>query len=110
MSSEKKTILIADDTRLIRNLLKKTFENDYNVFAEEDGMKAVQTFITHQDEIDIIILDYEMPELDGYKVLQVIRSKREDVPVIFLSGTLDEKRVAKLHRLGVKIFLQNTLI
>ena len=100
MGIEKKTILIADDSRMIRNLLTKNLETDYTIFAEENGMEAVKTFGANQDCIDVVVLDYEMPELDGYKTLQVIRSMKKDIPVIILSGTLDEKRVASLHKLG----------
>ena len=100
MGIEKKTVLIADDSRMIRNLLIKNLETDYSIFAEKDGMKAVKTFGANQDNIDIVILDYEMPELDGYKTLQVIRRMKKDIPVIILSGTLDEKRVASLYKLG----------
>ena len=77
MGIEKKTILIADDSRMIRNLLSKNLETDYTIFAEENGMEAVKTFGANQDCIDVVVLDYEMPELDGYKTLQVIRRSEE---------------------------------
>ena len=100
MGVERKTILIADDSLMIRNLLIKNLEKEYTVPAEDTGMKAVKTFGANADVIDLVILDYEMPELDGSKVLQVIRKMNKDVPVMILSGTLDEKRVARLHKLG----------
>lgn len=100
MSEGKKTVLIADDSLMIRNLLSSNLEKDYIVIATEDGLKAVQAFGSMEDGIDLIILDYEMPNLDGLKALQVIRSKSKDVPVIMLSGTLDKKRVENLTKHG----------
>ncbi len=102
---KKKTIMIIDDTKPIRVLLLKTFENKYNMLLEDKGIEALKTIRDKQDEIDLLILDYEMPKLNGYQLLKLIRNINKNIPVIMLSSSLDEKRIKKLRKLGVKKFL-----
>lgn len=78
------TILIADDEKEIRDLLRLYLEKDgYQVLEAEDGLAAVA--LLEKEEIDMALLDIMMPEMDGYKVLKRIRES-SNIPVMILSA------------------------
>ena len=78
------TILIADDEKEIRTLLRLYLENDgYEVEEASDGAEALK--ILADRDIDLCLLDIMMPEVDGYHVLRAIR-KTSSIPVIIISA------------------------
>ena len=78
------TILVADDEKEIRELLRLYLENDrYRVVEAEDGQQALD--ILRSQQIDLCILDIMMPKKDGYHVLQELR-KESNIPVMILSA------------------------
>ena len=78
------TILIADDEKEIRDLLRLYLEKDgYRVLEAENGLSAVS--LLEQEEIDMALLNIMMPKLDGYQVLKQIR-ERSNIPVMILSA------------------------
>ncbi len=85
-------ILIVDDEKHIRDLLKDYLENEgYATALCENGLVAVDYMINNND-IDLILMDVRMPELNGFDALVGIRDY-SDVPVVFLTAlteTFDE--------------------
>lgn len=78
------TVLIADDEREIRNLLRLYLEKDgYQVLEAEDGIQAAK--LIAKEEIDLVLLDIMMPGMDGYQVLRKIR-ENSNIPVMILSA------------------------
>ena len=66
------TVLIADDEKEIRDLLRLYLEKDgYQVLEAEDGRAAVS--ILEKEEVDLALLDIMMPKMDGYQVLKRIK-------------------------------------
>ncbi len=83
-----KHILIADDDPHIRDVISFALEKaGMQVTQTEDGRQALDTFRHHA--ADLIVLDINMPELDGLEVCREIR-KFSDVPILFLSSRDDE--------------------
>lgn len=83
MKNNKKYILIADDEKEIRDILKLLLTGDgYEVLAVENGKEAL-SFAS--EEIDLYILDVNMPELSGFMVASEIRRTYE-TPIIFLTA------------------------
>lgn len=79
-----KTILVADDQKEIRELLRLYLENEnYQVIEAEDGTQVLE--ILQRQRVDLCMLDIMMPKLDGYHVLQEIR-KDNNIPVIIISA------------------------
>ncbi|MDA3850601.1 MAG: response regulator [Spirochaetaceae bacterium] len=88
---EKKTILVAEDERIIRNLTDVTLKKaGYNVLLAEDGLQAIEIFKDNQENIDLLMLDVMMPNLNGWEAYQTINRINPDVPVIFCSGYSDD--------------------
>ena len=89
-------ILVADDEKEIRELLRLYLENSgYMVLEAEDGQQALQVF--RSEKVDLCILDIMMPKLDGYRVLQEIR-KESNVPVVILSAKdADSEKILGLN-------------
>lgn len=90
MESEKnmKKILIVDDSKEIRHLVKTTLEmNDYIVFEAPNGVKAVES--ARKIKPDVIIMDLMMPGLDGVEATRQIKNDPEtkDCQVIILTGS-----------------------
>ena len=105
MEEKRKGILMVDDTKPIRVLVLKTFEKKYKIFLEEKGIEALRTLRDYEDEINLIILDFEMPKLNGYQLLKMIRNVNDKIPVIMMSASLNEERVRKIRKLNVDEFL-----
>ncbi|WP_338209174.1 response regulator transcription factor [Lactiplantibacillus paraxiangfangensis] len=79
-------ILLVDDEASVIDFLQQelTFE-DYHVVTAMDGQEALQTYQDQQSELDLIILDWMLPKMDGLEVLRRIR-KHDDIPVIMMTA------------------------
>ncbi len=82
---EKPQILITDDEKSIRNILRDILEFEkYRVVEAENGEEALQ--ITEIKEIDLVILDIKMKGMDGIEVLEKLKERQPELPVIMISG------------------------
>ncbi len=90
------TILIADDEKEIRELLRLYLENEkYQVLEAEDGQQALD--ILNSQHVDLCILDIMMPKVDGYHVLKELRTK-SNIPVLILSAKdADSEKILGLN-------------
>jgi CheY-like chemotaxis protein len=83
-------ILIADDMALILTLLKFELESrGFNVWLAVDGDDALDLYRTYQSEIDLVLLDVQMPGLDGPQTLEALQLLNPDVTACFMSGRAD---------------------
>jgi len=81
-----KSILIVDDEEEIRSLYESELGDEgYSTHAVSSGEEALH-FIDANPEIDLVILDIKMGLLDGLQVLERLRSRRADLPVILNSA------------------------
>jgi signal transduction histidine kinase/CheY-like chemotaxis protein len=88
-SSPDKIILLADDEEMLSDLLAELLEsNDYNVIKVSSGKEALRV-LTEEIKVDLLIIDYNMPEMSGLETIEKIRKLNLDVPVILSSGITD---------------------
>lgn len=99
---------IVDDHSLLRKALAKligSFEN-YAVLFEGDNGKDIKNKITPQNVIpDIILLDVNMPDMDGYETVRWLHKNYPQVKVLALSMFSDENTIIRMLRLGAKGYI-----
>ncbi len=91
-----RTILVIDDDHDFLHIMEKWLSESYNVDCSHSGASALAYL--DQKRPDLILLDYEMPGMNGDMVMQRIRSNpsNERVPIIFLTGRNDKEGVMKI--------------
>ena len=83
------TILIAEDELLIRLAAQSVLEDaGHTVLEAGDGMRAVDLFYDHLSEIDLVLLDIQMPVLNGHEVLEKLRFVQQDIKVLFFTAVV----------------------
>lgn len=103
-----KTILVVDDDRLSRELSKRKLEEQgYYVLTGENGQDALNCLDIKLP--DMIILDVQMPDMDGYSFILEKNKVEEfkDIPVVMLTGSAETGPLFKRH--GVKGYLLKPL-
>ncbi|HEX2629201.1 MAG TPA: response regulator transcription factor [Chitinophagaceae bacterium] len=101
------TVAIADDHSLLRNALAKlinTFEG-YSIILEADNGKDLRKKIQEKEVPDIVMLDVNMPEMDGFETTQWLHKHYPQIKVMALSMLSDERTIIKMFRLGAKGYL-----
>lgn len=100
------TVLVVDDEASIRFITKKTLEAfGYRVLLASDGSEAISVFVSHQDEIAVVLTDMMMPIMDGPATIKVLRRLRPSLPIIGASGITANGKVAKARDAGMNDFL-----
>lgn len=108
-SHRKKKILLVDDNGTTLRNVKGWLEKKYTVIPCNSGTRAIKYLATNKP--DLILLDYEMPVIDGKQVLEMIRSESDlqDLPVIFLTGKGDKESVVQVMSLKPEGYLLKTM-
>ena len=99
-------VLLVDDENQLRRVMRDLLERDgYTVFEARDGAQALEQVDTHAP--DILVLDLNLPGLDGYGVITQLRSRQatEDLPIIVLTAKGDEDNEVRVFELGADDFL-----
>jgi type II secretory ATPase GspE/PulE/Tfp pilus assembly ATPase PilB-like protein/ActR/RegA family two-component response regulator len=99
-------VLLVDDEDLLRKVMKDLLERDgYKVIEARDGVEALDQIDRHGP--DIIVLDLNLPGLDGYGVLSHLRSRpaTADIPVVVLTARGDEENEVRVFEHGADDFL-----
>ena len=99
----KKTIFVVDDNDTNLAAAREALKDHYRVMTLPSAIKM----FTMMDKLapDLILLDIEMPEMDGFQALGHLKQSRADVPVIFLTSLIDAEVEAKGFQLGVIDFI-----
>ena len=99
-------LLIIDDNKVMRLLLARGLEQQgHSVATAENGRQGLEVLRT--DRFDLVLLDIQMPEMDGLQVLDSIMSdkKLRDIPVIMISSLDDVDGVARCIQMGAEDYL-----
>lgn len=102
-------VLVVDDSAVMRKAMSELLKKDYEVATVNSGMAAIRSITLNRP--DLVLLDYEMPVCDGCQVLEMIRSEKDfaDIPVIFLTGSMDKEKVKRAVALKPAGYLLKTL-
>jgi CheY-like chemotaxis protein len=108
-----KNILVADDSIFFRSKLNDILlVAGHKVMLVDDGKQAVQAIKTNADRIDLLILDIEMPELDGFGVLEWLKNNGHEgrFPILVMTGAHEATDIlGKLRELGASGYMSKDL-
>ena len=91
-SGNGETILLADDEPAFREIIQATLEQfGYKVLTADDGPEAVSVFADNKNDIDLALLDFMMPFMDGKSTSRAIKKLRCELPIIFVTGKVDHE-------------------
>lgn len=107
--ANKKKILVVDDSGAMLRNIKGWLEDKYQIILANSGAMAIKYLTLNRP--DLVLLDYEMPVVDGKQVLEMIRTEMDfaDVPVIFLTSKNDKESVANVVKLRPEGYLLKTM-
>lgn len=98
-------ILAVDDNPLNLLLVEKTLQNlGAIVTTAENGKEALSK--TKDERFDVILLDIQMPEMDGITVASILRERNYNHPIIALSANVDEENINRCREVGINDFIQ----
>ena len=102
------SILVVDDSNIIANFVTKIFSNDYNIIVCKDGQMAIDQLSSISNSIVGMLLDINMPIVDGYEVLKFMKTNNlfEKVNVAIISGADTNEILEATKEYPIKAILE----
>lgn len=110
--NKEKNILVVDDSSFVRKAIENILTSkNYNVILAKDGQNALEILDVNQN-INLILLDLEMPKVSGIQLLEKIKSNNliKDIPVIVLSSSEDRQKYAYVIKHGAMDFIKKPFL
>ncbi|GJM61291.1 response regulator [Persicobacter diffluens] len=103
---EKMSILAIDDETSIRKLLNFTLKEEFQVIEKRNGMEAM-IWLEDGNVPDLIVTDIEMPEMNGYTLVEILRNSGfyKEIPIIMLSAREKSEERIKCLELGADDYM-----
>jgi DNA-binding SARP family transcriptional activator len=99
------TVMVVEDNILNRELTNALLKTaGYNVLVAKDGAEALM--MLGREEVDLMLLDIDLPFIDGHKVLEALNEKGIAIPAIFISGVPGEEPEIKAFEIGAADFIR----
>ena len=101
-------ILVVDDSNVISNFITKIFNNEYEVIVANDGQEAIDKLSIMSNSIRAMLLDLNMPNVDGYEVLKFMKTNDffKKINVAIISGTDSSKILETTRDYPIKAILE----
>jgi len=109
---ELKKVLIAEDSSVIQNLTKRILQvQNYQIFSAKNGLKVLN--MLEKEDFDIILMDINMPQMDGMECAQKIRklgdAKKSQVPIVAITGNAQNYSMEDFNAAGINDYLPKPL-
>ena len=103
---KRQKILIVDDSELNRDILKEILGETYNYLEAENGNQAIQ-MIGENIGIDLMLLDINMPQMNGFEVLKIMKRSQciEETPVIMISSEESVDTMREAYEMGITDYI-----
>ena len=104
-----KTILVVDDSNVVRNFVYKIFSNEYDVLIANDGKEALDIIRANVDEKIVgMLLDLNMPNVDGFQVLDYFKQANlfSRIPVAIITGEGTQNNIQRAYQYPIVDMLQ----
>lgn len=101
-------ILAVDDSRMMRKILSGTIEMlEYEPVTAGDGVEAFEVLEEHGNEVDLVLLDWNMPRMNGFETLEKLKSdpRYADIPVMMVTTESEKENVVRAIRAGARHYL-----
>lgn len=103
------SILYAEDDLVIRESITRILNMFFkNVFVASDGNEALELY--QNNKIDVLMLDYVMPNLDGYQTAKLIREFNKKIPIIIASAYTDKEKLLNAIELNLIKYLEKPIL
>ncbi|MBI5623910.1 MAG: Flp pilus assembly complex ATPase component TadA [Elusimicrobia bacterium] len=105
-AAPKRSVLVVDDDRDYRRMVRALLSgNGYDVYEAEDGRRALQLIALHRP--DLVLVDFNMPRMNGYEMIQEVRSRFETraIPIIMFTGASNRSHLRSLG-MAISDFLE----
>ena len=101
------SVLIVDDIEINRELLEEMLKDEYDVILAASGKEALSILDKKHEEIAVMLLDLVMPEMDGFQVIENVRTRAwgNHLPIIIISSESTEKAEKRCFDMGVADFI-----
>ena len=105
-TDKRQRILIVDDAKLNRDILKEILGGTYNYLEAENGNQAIQ-MTADNPGIDLMLLDINMPQMNGFEVLKLMKQSQclDETPVIMISSEDAVDTMRKAYELGITDYI-----
>ncbi len=101
------TLLVVEDEEILLQFVSALLMTyGYNVIQAKDGIEAVELFTKHKNKIDLVIMDIELPRLNGWEALIRMKKENDGLKAIVASGYLDPKLKLNKRVDGIYDFIQ----
>lgn len=106
-NTEMQKILVVDDATVNRELLREMLEESYEIEMAENGHQALRKLLEYKAELSAVLLDLQMPEMDGYAVIDAMKGNGwlEQIPVLVISGENAAEVESRCLEIGVSDFI-----
>ena len=105
--SETVDILVADDESIVCRLLEMALQpSGIRLETARNGAEALQIYQKHHGDVRLVLLDVQMPVLDGPETFRRLQEINPDVRVVFMSGDIGEHTAAELLEMGALGIIQ----
>lgn len=100
-------MLVIDDTRIMRNMIRELFSDSYEILEAENGQEGLEILKKEKDQLSIILLDMMMPVMNGKTFLKHKNSMKavDDIPVIVMSADSDKELQLDMLASGVNDYI-----
>jgi DNA-binding response OmpR family regulator len=103
------SILYAEDDLVIRESISRILNMFFkNVFVASNGNEALELY--QNNKIDVLMLDYVMPNLDGYQTAKIIREFNKKIPIIIASAYTDKEKLLNAIELNLIKYLEKPIL
>jgi YesN/AraC family two-component response regulator len=103
---EKKSILLVEDDDMVRGMIREGLERKYHVLEAATCSKAIEQI---KNPLDVALIDYNLPDNNGFEVLKAIRESKPELPVIFMTAYSTDDLAIKAFRSGVTDYIRKPL-
>lgn len=101
---DKISVLLVDDNEDFLKLISMRLRKwGYDFYTAPDGKEAIQ--VIKEKKLDVVVLDYMMPDMDGVSVLKEIRNINPQLPVIMFTAYPNEEVISDTTQLGIAAFI-----